>query len=128
MAGKAWKSSATFTAISPTISRDNTSGEHARQAKLFAEFAGRGRPCVLSSNQAQRSLEGLFSSQYEGSSRLNYVYDRGKNEFPIEIVKDDDNVFNPRIWQCAYKHQNLYKNDNCFRCGASRTGAILLID
>jgi hypothetical protein len=128
MAGKAWKSSATFTAISPTISRDNTSGEHARQAKLFAEFAGRGRPCVLSSNQAQRSLEGLFPSQYEDSSRLNYVYDRGKNEFPIEVVKDDDNVFSPRIWQCACKHQNLYKNDNCLRCGASRTGAILLID
>jgi hypothetical protein len=70
MAGKAWKPSETFTAISPTISRDNTSGEHARQAKLFAEFAGRGRPCVLSSNQAQRSLEGLFSRVPSKPSRL----------------------------------------------------------
>jgi hypothetical protein len=54
MAGKAWKSSATFTTVSSTISRDNTCGESARQAKLFAEFAGRGRPCTLISNQAQR--------------------------------------------------------------------------
>jgi hypothetical protein len=46
MEGKAWKSSATFSGISYTISRDNTSGECARQAKLFAEF-GRRRPCVF---------------------------------------------------------------------------------
>jgi hypothetical protein len=38
MSGKAWKSSATFSTISSTISRDNTAGECARQAKLFAEF------------------------------------------------------------------------------------------
>jgi hypothetical protein len=37
-AGKAWKSSATFAAVSYTISRDHTSGECARQAKLLSEF------------------------------------------------------------------------------------------
>ena len=52
MEGKAWKSSATFSEISYTISRDNTSGEYARQAKLFAEF-GKRRSCAFASSFAQ---------------------------------------------------------------------------
>jgi hypothetical protein len=69
MAGKAWKSSATFANVSSTISRDNTSGESARQAKLFAEFAGRGRPCILISDQARRRD----------------ICDQAKNDFGTEI-------------------------------------------
>jgi hypothetical protein len=52
MEGKAWKSSAKFSGINYTISRDNTSGECARQAKLFAEF-GKRRSCAFASSFAQ---------------------------------------------------------------------------
>jgi hypothetical protein len=58
MEGKAWKSSATtFSGLSYTISRDNTSGECARQAKLFAEF-GRRRSSAFASS---------FGQHYEGA-------------------------------------------------------------
>jgi hypothetical protein len=52
MEGKAWKSSAKISGISSTISKDNTSGECARRAKLFAEF-GKRRPCAFASSFAQ---------------------------------------------------------------------------
>jgi hypothetical protein len=52
MEGKAWKSSPKISGISCVISRDNTSGECARQAKLFAEF-GQRRTCAFASSFAQ---------------------------------------------------------------------------
>jgi hypothetical protein len=57
MEGKAWKSSAKISGISSTISKDNTSGECARQAKLFAEF-GKRRSCAFASS---------FAQHYEGA-------------------------------------------------------------
>jgi hypothetical protein len=57
MERKAWKSSAKISGISPTISKDNTSGECARQAKLFAEF-GRKKSCAFASSFAQHYDEG----------------------------------------------------------------------
>jgi hypothetical protein len=65
MEGKAWKSSAKFSGISPTISKDNTSGECARQAKLFAEF-GQRKFCAFASS---------FAQHYEGGNGNGYVQD-----------------------------------------------------
>jgi hypothetical protein len=118
MAGKAWKSSATFANISYTISRDNTSGESARQAKLFAEFAGRGRPCILISSQKAQRRD---------------IYDQAKNEFGTESAKDvvisgqTDIDFGPSLWQCVCKFYNPYKfrSYDCLQCGASRPDAVL---
>jgi hypothetical protein len=45
--GKPWEPSEPFSSINYTISRDNTAGEYARQAKLFADFGQKlkMKPC-----------------------------------------------------------------------------------
>jgi hypothetical protein len=47
-----WKPSKTQTSIHYTISRDNTCGESARQAKLFSGFGRKGGVCALSISRA----------------------------------------------------------------------------
>jgi hypothetical protein len=56
MANQPWKSSRIQTSISRTISRDNTGGENARRAELFAEFGKKKKGfCVLTRNPAEES-------------------------------------------------------------------------
>jgi hypothetical protein len=84
MEGKAWKSSAKFSGISPTISKDNTSGEYVRQAKLFAEF-GRRKSCAFASSFTQHYDEGNSNGYVHGhdhthsaSSSMGGSYGRGR--------------------------------------------------
>jgi hypothetical protein len=55
MGSQPWKSSKTQTSIHYTISRDNTGGESARRAELFAEFGRRRGFCDLITNLAEES-------------------------------------------------------------------------
>jgi hypothetical protein len=63
MDSQPWKSSRTRTSISSTISRDNTCGENARQAELFAEFGRKRGFCALTA----QSETGLTLHMQKGS-------------------------------------------------------------
>lgn len=137
VAGKTWTSSKSYAGVSSTISRDNTSGESARQAKLLAEFGRRGRPCMLTSDQAQQSPEGS-SPQYERFSPQSHLdvlplSNHRKNTLPIERVRavpGQKTKVRAGIWQCGSKgcaYQNSTRNFKCLRCGASFADAALVI-
>jgi hypothetical protein len=61
---KSWKSSDPFAQISSTISKDNTGGECARQAKLLADFGQKIKLCSfqpnLTSSQASSEATNSF--------------------------------------------------------------------
>jgi hypothetical protein len=50
----AWKALDKYSAISTTISKDNTAGECARKAQLFAEFGQKLKPCIMFNSPAQQ--------------------------------------------------------------------------
>jgi hypothetical protein len=65
MAGKAWKSSDTYSHVNSTISRDNTMGEVARRSKLLADFGQKTKACVFISVQSEDDMKPALGAQVE---------------------------------------------------------------
>jgi hypothetical protein len=82
-----WKSSEPYSSINSTISKDNTGGECARQAKLLAYFGQKIRPCVFISVQREEGKP-LARRQEEGFSNT------------ASNVQDDDDEDEPRYCFC----------------------------
>jgi hypothetical protein len=109
MAGKAWKSSATFSTISSTISRDNTAGECARQAKLLADF-GQRRPCTLSDSFVQQNIwvdasaTAILSNQRSFSTQGYEVEQSARNVFynTTPILALPLTAKSPKYFYCAF--------------------------
>jgi hypothetical protein len=66
MRSQQWKSSRKQASISSTISRDNTCGESARRAELFAEFGRRRGFCDRITNLAETTGDLMDSQDYFG--------------------------------------------------------------
>jgi len=77
IAGKSWKSSEPFAQISCTISKDNTEGECARQAKLLAYYGQKIKPCTFQHN--------LTSSK----ASVKATTALGPDETKLRLSKDD---------------------------------------
>jgi hypothetical protein len=76
-AGKTWNSSDPFAQISSTISKDNTEGECARQAKLLAYYGQKIKPCTFQHN--------LTSSK----ASVKATTALGPDETKLRLSKDD---------------------------------------
>jgi hypothetical protein len=57
MAGKAWKSSDTYSPVNSTISKDKTMGESARRAELLAHFGQKIKPWVFTGVQKEEDVQ-----------------------------------------------------------------------
>jgi hypothetical protein len=80
MAEKAWKSSNTYSPINSIISKDNTMGEAARQAKLFADFGQKMKTCAFISFQKEED------TQPPETPSLGYIAD-GTGETPGQFLQ-----------------------------------------
>jgi hypothetical protein len=83
-AGKSWKSSEPFAQISSTISKDNTEGECARQAKLLADFGQKLKLCTFQHNftSSQASVEATTAPM---SDKTNLRKGRSPQDMPYSL-------------------------------------------
>jgi hypothetical protein len=87
MAGKAWKSSDTYSPVNSTISKDRTMGEFACQAELLANFGQKIKRCVFTSVQREEDEQseliedlGEFPKSFAETTTKIAVTDNTNNE------------------------------------------------
>jgi hypothetical protein len=79
MAGKAWKTSDTYSPVNSTISKDKTMGDFACQAELLAHFGQKIKPCVFTSVQMEDDVQSELIEE-PGEEAFQYDSELGESD------------------------------------------------
>jgi hypothetical protein len=108
-ARKNWNSSDSYAQISSTISKDNTEGECARQAKLLAYYSEKIKPCISQYDftTSQASAEPVYTVSNGTEPRLHSVPAKDEIGGSWRLCPNCD-------------HDNYEPDSQCLGCGLVR--------